>query len=690
MKHYVTTIFKSYAEIFFVQNYKIGIIIVAMTLINPHVALSGMLAVLTAHGFARFIGMDRKLLTQGFYTYNPLLVGMSIGYLFTLTPLTMLFVMTGAVLALIITIALTQLFFTYLKLPVLSLPFVFVSTIVYLASLKYTNLPANTFYISDALVQYLPLWLAGYFKSLGTIFFMPQVLPGIVMALGILVTSRILFLLSAAGYVTGAVFSGLMIGSFTQAFADVNHFNSILVAMAIGGIYLIPSWKSYILALSAVCVATMLLHGILSFWAYSQIPGFTLAFNIISLSVVYVLGVIRYPQLTQIIKRTPEETLDFYLFNQNRSQTFEKTLMLPFSGKWTIWQGFNGQWTHQGEWKHAYDFVVTDEQGRTYRNGGNTLNDYYAYRKPVLSPVRGRIMKVVNNLPDNLVGQVDTENNWGNLVIIQDERGFFVELSHFARNSIHVTEGAWMERGTLLGLCGNSGYSPQPHIHIQVQLTAAIGAYTVPFSFTGYSNDNYFHVNEQPPEGTMVEPLYWNTQRDLMTSFKAGAVYQYEIFKDGVHIDDLNLTVKTAQDGTLYFDSGRGKLYFGKRDGSFFFYGLEGEDTCLKMMLLALPRFPLACRKGLKWSETFPIGMVSEGLYRAVAQCITSFSHEFAKAQVDVTCTQKNRIEGSLHVPILKLNKQTAVEWDELSGFVSLKVDNFELRRSRESGKLFF
>jgi urea transporter len=45
-----------------------------------------MVAVLAAYGFARFIGMGAAFLESGFYTYNPLLVGLSLGYLFKLTP----------------------------------------------------------------------------------------------------------------------------------------------------------------------------------------------------------------------------------------------------------------------------------------------------------------------------------------------------------------------------------------------------------------------------------------------------------------------------------------------------------------------------------------------------------------------------------------------------------------------------
>ncbi len=685
MKQHLNAIFNGYSEIFFLKNYGIGLIVLAITLINPNVALAGVIAVVAAYLFARLINVDRDFLKLGFYTYNPLLVGLSIGYLFKLTPLTGLFLITGGIFTFAVTMVMYNLLATYLRLPVLSLPFVIVSTIAYLASAKYVNLPLNEMYSASTLLDlYLPLWLAGYCKALGAIFFMPYVLPGLIFALGILATSRILFLLSLVGYYTGTIFTTLMVGSSGQAFSDINHFNCILVAMAVGGIFLIPSIKSYLLAVIAVCVSTVLLDSVLIFWAYAGIPGFTLPFNVVLLTFIYVLGLVNYPHLARLVKNTPEETLDTYLSNQRRYRGSDKTLMLPFSGKWTVWQGFEGQWTHQGAWKYAYDFIITDEQGNSHRHGGHYLGDYYAYHKPVLSPVAGHVVKVINHLPDNPIGQVDRANNWGNLVIINDARGFFVEISHFAQGSIQVAEGAWVEPGTFLGLCGNSGYSPQPHIHLQVQLAETAGAYTVPFSFVSYANDNYFHANELPPEGTQVEPLYGDKTVTARTSFILDDVYQYEVFKSGKKVENLTLTVKMLADGTFYFDSGRGKLYFGQYDKTFYFYSVAGRDPYLQTMFLALPRLPLAYRENLTWSDQIPVGPALAGWRRAAVQFISSFYHNFAQIQTNLRWTHKNIVEGRVQSPTLRLDKKTLVEWDDQRGFKAIQVDDLELRRVKE------
>ena len=433
MKEHLRAIFNSYSEIFFLQGWWIGVLLLAMTLIHPSVSLAGIIAVLAAYLFARFINMDREFLKSGFYTYNPLLVGLSIGYLFQITPLTIFFVVIAGIFTFVFTNMLHSIFSYYLKLPILSLPFVIISSIAYLAASQFSNLFVNGLnpQLVTNLELYLPVWLSGLFTSMGAILFVPDVLAGMIVLVIIFFSSRILFLLVILGYYTGAFIMAAMTGSFQQAFSDINNFNFIWIAIALGGIFLIPSIKTYILALIAVATSTMLLKSVEVFWSTYGIPAFALPFNLISLAFIYMLGMINYPLMNRFVKETPEESLDYYLSTLNRFKGTLRTLSLPFSGKWTVWQAFDGQWTHQGSWKYAYDFVITDEAGNTYQNNGDELEDYYAFRKPVLSPVRGRVVKVIDTLPDNPISQVDKTNNWGNLVIIYDSRAIMLNFRTF-------------------------------------------------------------------------------------------------------------------------------------------------------------------------------------------------------------------------------------------------------------------
>ncbi|HQU70781.1 MAG TPA: urea transporter [Calditrichia bacterium] len=683
MNQHLKAIFNSYSEVFFLKGLWTGGLLLAITFLNPNVAVAGIVAVVAAYLFANFIEMDREFLKSGFYTYNPLLVGLSIGYLFRITPLTLFLVIIAGIFTFALTHMLYSIFSYYFLMPILSLPFVMVSSVAYLAASQYTNLFVTALYPAwySSLEMLIPIWISGLLKSLGAILFMPDVIAGTLLLTVIVFSSRILFFLVLTGYYGGTAISALMRGSWPQAFADVNHFNFIWIAIAVGGIFLVPSIRSYVLAMVAVATSTILLQASEVFWSEYGIPAFALPFNIVSMTFIYVLGIVRYPLMTRVMKGTPEDTLDHFLATTNRFPGEERTLQLPFSGKWTVWQGFDGQWTHQGSWRYAYDFVITDEQGSTFREDGSLPEHYYAFRKPVLSPVRGRVVTVVDSLPDNPIGEVDRTNNWGNMLIISDPRGFFVEISHFVHQSIKVKEGDWVERGSFLGLCGNSGYSPQPHIHLQVQVSEEPGAITQPFSFVSYLHGQQFQANNLPAEGEIVEPLLPDKGLSLKMMFILDQTYRYQVLEAGQLVAELHLTVRMAPDGTFYFDSGKGRLYFGSREGTFYFYAMEGSDPWLKAMFIALPRLPLAFREELSWSDYIPVGMVSRGLKKALTLFLASFSHRLDMIHTRHTHLSRGVIEGTIHAPFLRYQAQSRVELDEAVGIARVRLNDFELRR---------
>jgi urea transporter/murein DD-endopeptidase MepM/ murein hydrolase activator NlpD len=687
-RDHLRAVLNSYSEVLFLKGPVFGAFILAVTVTAPHVALAGMVAVLAAYAFARFIRMDPVFLESGFYTYNPLLVGLSLGYLFRLTPLTLFFVVTAGIAAFVLTHALFSAVWYYLRLPVLSLPFVLVSSMAYLAAGTYTNLYVTSLYPRGFvfLETAVPLWLGGFFRSMGAIFFVPSVVGGGLIALALLLRSRISFLLAAGGYYAGVLALAALGGSPASAFQNLNAFNFILIAVALGGVFLVPSPRSYLLALIAVLTSTVLLSSSEVFWSRFGVPVFALPFNLVTLGFVYTLGLVDFPFMARGTG-TPEEILDEHLTGSLRYPGSERTLSLPFSGQWTVWQGFDDRWTHQGPWRYAYDFVVTAESGETHRGDGAALEDYLAYRKPVLSPIRGRVERVVDGLPDNPIGETDRANNWGNLVILKDERGFFVEISHFAQGSIRPKEGTWVEKGAMLGLCGNSGYSPQPHIHVQVQPTDQVGAPTIPFSFVGYRAGEEFFANDVPEVGARVEPLPSERGLENRLGFVLDEVYRYRIRGcdedrfPGTGDGEVEFTVRMAPDSTFYLDSGRARLYFGSKEGTFFFRRMEGRDPCLRALFLALPRMPLAHRRGLKWSDHVPSGAVTVGFRRGLVRLVRSVLPRFGTVTVNLAFDSEDTVTGQVVSGLLRGEWDTRVVLHPFRGFQSVKVGGLLMER---------
>lgn len=86
-------------------------------------------------------------------------------------------------------------------------------------------------------------------------------------------------------------------------------------------------------------------------------------------------------------------------------------LELPFKGEWTVvWGGDTKELNYHVEseaQKNAFDFVVTNEKGNSYKTDGQTNEDYYAFGKEILAPSDGEIVLVVDGVKDNKPGELN-------------------------------------------------------------------------------------------------------------------------------------------------------------------------------------------------------------------------------------------------------------------------------------------
>ena len=682
----INSVLNSYSGILFLARPAAGLAILLFSvLISPNLGLSALVCVSSAYLFARILGLKEDFLRLDFYIYNPLLVGLSIGYFFKIDPLSLLFLVLMGIFTFLLTYGLSSAFWYYFRLPVLSLPFVVGSLIAALASYRYSNLFVKSLYKFPTFSYFsLPLWLEGFLRSLGAIFFMPQVMVGLGLFLVILFSSRIMALLSVLGYATGTMIAYFFTGSFQEAFSNLNHFNFILIALALGGVFLIPSPKSYLMALVASAIAVPLTEASQVFWEKFGLPAFALPFNLTTLLVLYALGLSGYRKLTLYYRGTPEKTLDHYLTLEKRFPARTWEVDLPVSGRWLVWQGPDGKFTHKGPWRYAIDFVITDEAGRTYAGEGLRLEDYYAYHKPVFSPVTGRVVEVVDSLPDEPPGSANKDYPWGNHVIIYDPRGFYAVLAHLSPGTLKVKKGDWVVKGALIGLCGSSGYSPEPHLHLHLQSGPEIGSPTLPFVFSAYLKNGEFHDFSLPAEGETVEPAPPERRLKQTLNFLLGQEFEYDFFKNEEFKERFTLRVEMAPDGTFYFTEGKGKLYFAQRGSAFYFLNFEGPRTSpLRYFFLAAPKIPLLLKEGLSWEDYLPLEVSLSPLKKGLYLFILSFWPSFLKFKARYQALNRFDFKGEITFNDEKI--KTTVRLAPGKGFTEIKIEkvneNLSFRR---------
>jgi murein DD-endopeptidase MepM/ murein hydrolase activator NlpD len=134
--------------------------------------------------------------------------------------------------------------------------------------------------------------------------------------------------------------------------------------------------------------------------------------------------------------------------------------------------------------------MITDNSDKTFRNNGYQLTDYYCYNKPVFAPADGFVEIITDNVDDNEIGKINTINNWGNSIVIRHLDGLYSQISHLKQGSFKVNQGDYVHKGDLLAHCGNSGRSPEPHVHFQVQIFPLVGAKTIDYPFAYFYKTN--------------------------------------------------------------------------------------------------------------------------------------------------------------------------------------------------------
>lgn len=186
-------------------------------------------------------------------------------------------------------------------------------------------------------------------------------------------------------------------------------------------------------------------------------------------------------------------------------------LSLPFKGKWLVfWGGDTLELNHHHDvpaQRFAFDILGVDEKGETHRGDGTRNEDYFCFGREILAPADGVVVEAIDGVHDNTPGSMNTYCLVGNCVVIEHRTNEFSVLAHFQRGSVVVKAGDHVQRGQLLGKCGNSGNSSEPHLHYHLQHSAvfedALGIKCV-FDKVQLVRDGTLKENYSPVKGDII------------------------------------------------------------------------------------------------------------------------------------------------------------------------------------------
>ncbi len=527
-------------------------------------------------------------------------------------------------------------------------------------------------------------WLITYFRTLGALLFSPTLGIGIIIALAILLWSRLAFLAGTVGWIAG-IFTAVQLNQLGVVFYWMPAaYNFFLAGAALGAIFLIPSRISLPLAALGGAATALLAAGFQHLSPYTAIGYLPLASALtiwVALSAVGVTEnfLVRRNRTMHLPPETAWQRLDYW---SRRSGT-GPFLIVPLCGQSRITQGEDGLLSHVGPWRHALDFqpVSAFEPG--------------TYDGMVMAPASGYIERIHDGVSDNPTGICNYADNWGNFVMIRLDQGGWALLAHLQQGSILVGPGARVEVGAFIARVGNSGRSPIPHVHLQCQPTADPSEPTMPFQLANFLSApdisqpfQHWHSAAMPSQGSLVSPAPANPAVQLLLASAAPGIAVWSIEVEGTvpnilgHQGDTErVTVTLDAAGQHLLRGDRGGMMTVQLSPDAWRVG-EVQRNCsalLWLLALAVPSIPYAATPGMKWDDLAPL-LAS----RLRGSLPLFFAPYRSKPFVRVRCHCTAAPDGEGHGLAIVSETSGSLPWlptrlqcrlDRLCGPVSLQAD---------------
>lgn len=321
-------------QVVFQNNPLSGLVILAALFYNSWIygAICALgVAVSTATAVA--LRADKSLIRDGLFGFNGALVGLA------LVAFTSENFRTGAVPSVHLTVyivfaaafttmvfaSLANLLGTY-RVAALTMPFVLVGWLFLSAVLKFDNIeagplakPISPDQYAEGVAYILPTWYMGIGNAIGQIFFQDNWISGYLIIIGIAIHSRIGAVMALIGAALAALVA-VVFGGPEGAIRDgLFGYNAALVALALGGFFLVLTWKSFAYTLFGVVVTTWLWASVAIFLEPIGMPVLTSTFVIVTW--LMLIGASAFKTLVPVPPAeatTPEDNRRRYLAAANR------------------------------------------------------------------------------------------------------------------------------------------------------------------------------------------------------------------------------------------------------------------------------------------------------------------------------------------------------------------------------------
>ncbi|MFT7522001.1 MAG: urea transporter, partial [Kiritimatiellia bacterium] len=305
----------AYSQVIFARSRWIGLLLFLASFIVPEVGLVGLMGVLISGGLAMLLQLDREAVRSGVLGYNALLVFLGIGALFAHTPAFWALAAATTLLVVLTHVALAGVL-ARLRLPVLSVPFVLtlwlvISAVPHIRGLAFINHhPALDLGAFPG-----PVFIDGFLRSLGAIFFQPHWTAGVLVFAALFTYSRVATVHALIGFAVAMVADTWLLTFPPDVFHVYVGFNIVLTSVALGGIFYVPSPSSLALSAAGALVAALVSVGVLAALQPLGLPVLAAPLNLVVLLTLYALALrtrASRPRVVDFVQGSPEQNLAWF------------------------------------------------------------------------------------------------------------------------------------------------------------------------------------------------------------------------------------------------------------------------------------------------------------------------------------------------------------------------------------------
>ncbi|MYT37255.1 urea transporter [Streptomyces sp. SID8356] len=275
------------------------LILAALWSAGWEIGLFATLGTLVSTATAYALGVDRSSIAVGLQGYSGCLTGIALVVSLGHHPATYILAVVGAVVCTLLTAALTTLLAPY-GLTALTAPFCLVSGVMVLGAPSFSRIwngapdPVSSPTTGDTGISWDDLWHA-FFTNVSQVFLVDEWYVGLIMLVGLACAGARVVLSAAAGSVTGIV-TAWALGAPTELIRNgIYGYNAVLVAIALGAVFLAGTAANGAYALFGAAVSTGLTASLTSL--FKPFGGHTFTWPFILTTWVLMAAVPLLPRL---------------------------------------------------------------------------------------------------------------------------------------------------------------------------------------------------------------------------------------------------------------------------------------------------------------------------------------------------------------------------------------------------------